>query len=398
MGIYRSARPAAEAAEKPRARNRRELLGEAAQIPVRIHFHPMKKLLLPVIALALIFTARAQDGSDITAAGTPVTLKLRAPQAKEVALRAQWTKDPVAMTRSDDGVWSVTLDAVPSGVWEYSFGVDGLNLMDPQNPAFKPQREPQKSILHIASAPPAPWDWQDVPHGTVHQHGYASKALGRPRELRVYTPPGYERDAGKSFPLLVLQHGSGDNQRTWVEHGKAHWILDSLIAAGKARPMVVVMLDGHPLGMAQRGDETKRAAAMDAFRRELFEDALPLVESLYRVEKDPAHRAIAGLSMGGGQSLSIGLGNPDRFVWVGAFSAAPPDAAVADAAANAKLRLLWIAVGKDDFLRKRNEEFVAALKEKGVRHEWQLTEGGHAWPVWRGYLAEFAPLIFTEAK
>ena len=357
-----------------------------------------------VLALCITFTALAENPPLIHKPGEPITLTLRAKEAKDVKLSAQWAKAPVAMTRGEDGAWSVTLDAVPSGVWEYSFTADGLNVMDSQNPASKPQREPQKSVLHVASVPPAPWDWQDVPHGTVHQHGYASKALGRARELWVYTPPGYERDAGKKFPLLVLQHGSGDNHRTWVEHGKAHWILDNLIAAGKARPMVVLMLDGHPLGTAGRGDEAKRAAAMDAFRRELFDDALPLAESLYRVEKDAAHRAIAGLSMGGWQSLTVGLGNMDRFAWVGSFSGVPPEPAVAQtflgdpAAANAKLRLLWIAVGKDDFLRKRNEEFVAALDEKAIRHTWQLTEGAHSWPVWRGYLAEFAPLIFPAAK
>jgi enterochelin esterase family protein len=364
----------------------------------------MKTLLSLAIALGLAFTARAQNPPGIGKAGEPVTFKLRAPQAKEVTLRGQWTKDAVAMTRGTDGTWTVDLAAAPAGVWEYSFSVDGLNVMDPQNPAFKPQREPQKSVLHIASTPPAPWDWQDVPHGTVHQHGYASKALGRSRELWVYTPPGYELSHEKNFPLLVLQHGSGDNQRTWVEHGKAHWILDNLIAAGKAHPMVVVMIDGHPLGQPPRGDEAKRTEAMDAFRRELFDDALPLVESLYRVEKAAAHRAIAGLSMGGWQSLTVGLGNMDRFAWVGSFSGVPPQPEVAQAflgdsaAANTKLRLLWIAVGRDDFLRKRNEEFVATLDAKAIRHTWKLTEGGHAWPVWRGYLAEFAPLLFREAE
>jgi enterochelin esterase family protein len=275
------------------------------------------------------------------------------------------------------------------------------------NPIFKPQREPGKSIVQIAGTPPNPWDFQDVPHGTVHQHGYASKALGRPRELWVYTPPGYEEAiAGNSaarYRLLVLQHGSGDNHQTWVVHGKAHWILDNLIAAKKAKPMIVVMLDGHPLGTASRdAAPPQRGAAMDAFRRELFEDALPLVEARYRVEPDAAHRAIAGLSMGGGQSLSVGLANLDRFAWVGAFSAAPPAAETATAVladpagTNAKLKLLWIGCGKDDFLRSRNEEFVGKLKEKAIRHEWELTAGDHSWPVWRGYLAEFAPKLFND--
>ncbi|MEO6784826.1 MAG: hypothetical protein ABI318_01730, partial [Chthoniobacteraceae bacterium] len=157
----------------------------------------MKTPLALLLALCLAFAARAaaptEPPAGIRKSGEPVTLTLtlRAPASKAVTLRAQWAKDAIAMTRGDDGTWSVTLDAVPAGVWEYSFSVDGLNVMDSHNPAFKPQREPGKSILHIASVPPAPWDWQDVPHGTVHQHGYASKALGRARELWVYTPPGY---------------------------------------------------------------------------------------------------------------------------------------------------------------------------------------------------------------
>src|SRR5438132_942983 len=124
-----------------------------------------------------------------------VTFRFRAPQAKEVALRGQWLKEPSALTRDEDGVWSATVEPVPAGVWEYSFQVDGLNVLDAANPVFKPQREPSKSILHIAGSPPNPWDWQEAPHGTVHQHAYESKALGRRRELWVYTPPGYERPA-----------------------------------------------------------------------------------------------------------------------------------------------------------------------------------------------------------
>jgi enterochelin esterase-like enzyme len=217
----------------------------------------------------------------------------------------------------------------------------------------------------------------------------------------VYTPPGYEQDEGRKYPLFVLQHGSGDNQRTWVEHGKAHWIFDNLIAQKKAVPCVVVMLDGHPHGMVGReAGDTKRIAAQEAFERELLEDVLPLVEATYRVEKDPAQRAIAGLSMGGAQALSVGMANLEKFSHVGAFSAGPPspqrvEKFLADpAAANAKLKLLWVGVGKDDFLLERSQQLTAMFKEKGIRHEWRLTEGDHSWPVWRGYLAEFAPLLF----
>jgi enterochelin esterase-like enzyme len=186
-----------------------------------------------------------------------------------------------------------------------------------------------------------------------------------------------------------------------LDHGKAHWILDNLIAGGKVVPMVVMMLDGHPLGMVGReAGDARRIAAQDAFERELFEDAMPIVESLYRVEKDAAHRGIAGLSMGGAQSLSVGMANLDKFAWVGAFSAGPPaqarlDKFIADpAAANQKLKLLWIAVGKDDFLHDRSEQLAAMLEDKKIAHTFKVSDGDHSWPVWREYLAEFAPLLF----
>ncbi|MFM9955045.1 MAG: alpha/beta hydrolase [Opitutaceae bacterium] len=334
-----------------------------------------------------------------------VTFRLKAPNAKQVTVRGQWAKDPLALTRADDGLWSATAPAVAAGVWEYNFNVDGVAMIDPGNAAIKPMREPRTSILHLAAATPQPWDFQELPHGTVHQHSYFSKALGRAREVWVYTPPGYETAAASAkYPLLVLQHGSGDNHQTWVAHGKAHWILDHLIAAGKARPMVVMMIDGHPFTPAATRDPASRGGAMAAFRRELLEDALPLVEARYRVSGEVTQRGIVGLSMGGGQSLTVGLGHLDRFAYVGAFSAAPPDEAVANAivadaaSANAKLRLLWIACGRDDSLVTRNEAFVAKLKTAGVKHTWLATAGNHSWPVWRGYLVDFLPLLFQPAQ
>lgn len=332
-----------------------------------------------------------------------VTFRLRAANAKQVAVRGQWTKDALPLTRGDTDVWSVTAPAgsIPAGVWEYSFNVDGLSMIDPGNPAIKPMREPRSSILHVAAATPQPWDFQDIPHGTVHQHSYLSKSLGRPREVWVYTPPGYESSAAPAkLPLLVLQHGSGDNQQTWVAHGKAHWILDSLIAARKARPMIVMMIDGHPLPPAPATDLPARALISAAFRRELLDEAMPLVESLYRVASGPANRGIVGLSMGGGQSITVGLGNLDRFAWVGAFSGSTPVEAVTTAfladpsSANTKLRLLWLACGKDDALHTRNAEFSAKMTAAGIRHQWHLTAGNHSWPVWRNYLVDFVPLLF----
>lgn len=326
-----------------------------------------------------------------------VTFRLLAPKAGEVILSGQWPEGRASMTKDTNGVWRVTVGPIEPGVWEYSFQVDGLTMIDPGNPAIKPMREPRTSILHLPGNPPLIHDFQDVPHGVVRQHTYRSKALGRLRELVVYTPPGYDQQPDARFPTLYLQHGAGDNQATWTVHGKAHWILDNLLTQGRVKPMVVVMMDGHAaVGGGPGGFQNNTAA----FEGDLLEEVMPFIEANYRVKPDAADRGIVGLSMGGGQSLTIGLNHLDRFAWVGGFSSAvPTPEAVAGAlndpaATNQKLRLLWIGVGKDDFLRQRNEEFIGTLTAKGIRYDWHLTEGNHSWPVWRKYLAEFAPKLF----
>jgi enterochelin esterase family protein len=326
-----------------------------------------------------------------------VTFRIRANQADEVVVNGQWPNGRTAMTKDTNGVWSVTVGPIDPGVWEYSFQIDGVSMIDPGNPAIKPMREPRTSILHLPGQPPLLHDFRDVPHGVVRQHAYRSQALGRLRNLAVYTPPGYDQSPETSYPLLVLQHGSGDNQDTWVAHGKAHWILDNLIAEKRARPMVVVMLDGHTAVAGGAGGPQNNTVL---FERDLLEDVLPMVEKAYRLKSGAEHRGIVGLSMGGGQSLTIGLNHSDRFAWVGGFSAAVPSkesvATAMDHAdtTNGRLKLLWIACGKDDFLLRRNEDFIGLLKERNIRHDWRLTDGNHSWPVWRTYLAQFAPLVF----
>jgi enterochelin esterase-like enzyme len=326
-----------------------------------------------------------------------VTFRIRASQAEEVFVNGQWPNGRAAMNKDTNGVWSVTVGPIDPGVWEYSLQIDGVGMIDPGNPAIKPMREPRTSILHLPGQPPLLHDFRDVPHGVVRQHTYRSQALGRLRNLAVYTPPGYDQSPDASYPLLVLQHGSGDNQDTWVAHGKAHWILDNLIAEKRARPMVVVMLDGHAAVATGAGGPQNNTVL---FERDLLEDVLPLVEKAYRLKSGAEHRGIVGLSMGGGQSLTIGLNHSDRFAWVGGFSASVPSresvATAIDHAdtTNGRLKLLWIACGKDDFLLRRNEDFIGLLKERNIRHAWRLTDGNHSWPVWRTYLGEFAPLVF----
>ncbi len=207
-----------------------------------------------------------------------------------------------------------------------------------------------------------------------------------------------------TYPLLVLMHGYGDDESAWLEVGRAHWIADNLIAQGKVVPLVIAMPYGHPLPLAESGTFDDYATRNEvAMEQDLLQDLLPLLESQYRLKDDRLQRAIVGLSMGGGQSLTCGLKNLDRFAWVGGFSSATPrgdvDKQFADllqdvSATNGQLKLLWIGCGKEDFLLERNEKFHTWLSEKKINHQYRLTDGGHDWMVWRKYLAEFLPQLF----
>jgi enterochelin esterase family protein len=200
--------------------------------------------------------------------------------------------------------------------------------------------------------------------------------------------------------VLYLSHGYSDNEATWTVHGKAHWILDALIASKKAVPMIIVMPDGHALPPGATGFGEYGPANSAALCRELIEDIVPLVERSYKVASRPRARAFAGLSMGGHHALTVALNHHDKFNWIGAFSAAPPPTNSVSAGLNAveavnhDLKLCWIACGEKDFLLQRNAEFIALLKQEGVRHEYTVTEGDHSWPVWRRYLVDFVPRLF----
>ena len=365
------------------------------------HNHPGRSS-QNTLALAGLFAASLLLlASTATCASLPKKFALKAPNAKAVEVNAEWSKENIPLDRGEDGMWSVTLDSIPAGVWSYSFLVDGLNVLDPGNPEIIPQySELRKNVLHIPATPPAPWDWQDVPHGVVHAHDYQSKVLGARRQLLVYTPSGYNADPAQRYPLLVLQHGSGGCRSSWVGHGMAHWILDNLIAAGKAKPMVVVMIDGHSIGTCQ-GREIK---GVESFSLELLEDALPLAEKNYRLADGPENRAIVGLSMGARQSTTVGLGNLDRFCWVGGFSGysyADPDVLKALLASpeetNKKLKLLWLAWGSGDKRASEGgKQFVEELEKSGIKHQWKETDGGHTWPVWQRYLVDILPLLFSQ--
>ena len=324
-----------------------------------------------------------------------VTFRYRAPNASEVKVAGQFGPD-TALSKDDNGLWSVTVPEVPAGVHEYRFVVDDISVIDPRNSMIKPQRWPAVSILHVPSTPPAPWDLQDIPHGVLHEHVYKSKALDTWRRVIVYTPP----NVTKRLPVLYLAHGYSDNEGSWTVHGKAHWIMDSLIAARNAKPMIVVMMDAHAVPPGASGFENYGPANSAALCDELIQDIIPLVESHYKVIAKPGSRAFAGLSMGGHHALTVAMNHHDTFRWIGAFSSAPPPSesistGLNDAnGVNEDLELFWIACGRKDFLFERNGQFVALLDEKGIDHEYVETDGDHSWPVWRHYLAEFAPKLF----
>ncbi len=345
-----------------------------------------------------------------------VTLRFWAPEATRVELVGEILQGqgPRAMTKDESGVWTITVGPLPPEIWIYNFRVHGVDVVDPSNPAIKPTPPGQtmSSFVEVPGDGPAFYDARPVPHGEVHMVLYESKAMGVTRWLWIYTPPGYDQSR-RRYPVLYLLHGNGENQSGWVINGRANIILDNLIAEGKALPMIVVMPQGHALQGAGVGPLVRipgeTGMFSERFPKDLLGDVIPLVERNYRVIADADHRAIAGLSMGGGQALSIGLENLDLFHWILGFSSAVGGAFLnmertlekflADPpAANRKLKLLWVSCGKQDFLYKSNREFAETLKSRGIKLTYKETEGTHVWSVWRHNLYETAQMLFKVAR
>ncbi len=328
-----------------------------------------------------------------------VTFRIYAPQAREAGFYGDWMKVGTLekMQKDGSGVWTYTTPPLSPSIYIYSFTVDGMTIADPVNPRMKLRARTSASMVEVPSPAKAPsiWDARDVPHGTVHINYQKSRTLnGETRSFWVYTPPGYEKDSGKSYPVLYLFHGSNDTAGGWVLAGQANYILDNLLSDRKLTPMIVVMPFGHavPFGSPRE----VQAKNTELYERYVLEDVMPLIETTYRVKKDRANRAIAGLSMGGGQSLSIGFRHPELFSTVGAFSAAVPeklDAHFAGLTKN-KLKVLWFACGVDDSLLQRSKDLDALLTRQNIAHTFRETPGAHTYTVWRQYLSEFAPLLF----
>jgi enterochelin esterase family protein len=334
-----------------------------------------------------------------------VTFRFDAPNAKEVKL-AREGADPLPMLKDDHGLWALTTVPLPPDYYGYVFVADGVRLIDPANPLLKPNLLATQNMVHVPGPLSLPWELNDVPHGEVHHHLYRSPIGGDDRDFYVYTPPGYDPVKKTKYPVLYLLHGFSDEATGWTAVGRANVILDNLIGQGKAKPMIVVMplgygtLDFVRLAWTAWNHTELRDQNFSKFTDELLTEVMPRVEAEYRVNKDRNARAIAGLSMGGSESLLTGLNNLDKFSWIGAFSSGgipedfDKDFPSLDGTANKQLHLLWIACGTEDHLIAVNRNLREWLKSKGVQHADIETAGTHTWMVWRRNLAEFSSLIF----
>jgi enterochelin esterase-like enzyme len=331
-----------------------------------------------------------------------VVFRLYAPRASEAGVFFERGDQP--MMKGDDGVWQATVGPMEPGAYRYGFAVDGTSVTDPRNIETERMQVVTRSILHVPGA--AFMDTNDVPHGAVGVVTYYSTVLKKTRRLHVYTPPGYEANQQK-YPVLYLMHGANESDQSWSTVGRAGFILDNLIADGKAKPMIVVMPNGHadqtPPNITGAG--TPLRAEFRDVPNEFATDIKPLIERRYRALTDRPHRAIAGLSMGGRQALDIGFAGLDQFSAIGVFSSGILGEGVAEwekkhlsvldrPTLRAGLKTIWFSTGSDDFLLNNSKATVEMLKRHGLPVSFTETAGAHTWVNWRNYLHEFAPLLF----
>jgi enterochelin esterase family protein len=347
-----------------------------------------------------------------------VTFRLKAPEAKSVKVQPGGAdsglgKGPYDMQRSGDGLWTVTTPPAVPGFHYYWLVVDGVAVNDPGSETFFGYGKPTSGV-EVPEPGADYYDVKDVPHGEVRSLWYHSKVTGTPRRSMVYTPPGYDADAGKRYPVLYLQHGAGEDERGWTTQGRANFILDNLIAAGAAAPMIVVMDNGYATKPgaadtpAKSGLPATRRTDFTGFEEVLLRELVPRVDASYRTISDREHRAMAGLSMGAMQTLRIAPAHTETFAYIGAFS--PPPIAAFDvktaaggayndaATFNAKVRLFWLGAGtaEERFLagvRKMHESLDGA----GIKHVVFESHGtAHEWQTWRRSLHDFAPRLFRK--
>jgi enterochelin esterase-like enzyme len=372
-------------------------------------------LLAGPAAIAQMYRPAPNDTLHSVYVGTDgrVTFRVYAPSADSVKVGGTDIPEPlrsVPMKKEDNGVWDVTIGPVPPGAYRYNFIVNQIQVLDPRNPSVSESNMNSWSLMYVPGA--EFMDTKEVPHGAVAEVTYYSTSLKRFRRMHVYTPPGYESGSDK-YPVFYLLHGAWDSDDAWPTVGRAGFILDNLTAQKQALPMIVVMPAGHtgpfPSYTPQAGPQR------DEFVDDFLTDIQPYIEKNYRVVGDRDHRAIAGLSMGGSQTLNIAIPHISDYAYIGVYSSGVlelagrgpfqrPENEAPWEERNAKyldlpgskggVRLFWFATGKDDFLLGITKSTVDMLKRHGFAVEYKETAGGHTWANWREYLAEFAPRLF----
>ena len=345
-----------------------------------------------------------------------VTFRIYAPKADEVSVGGDFGQG-AKMIKDDQGVWSLTVGPLTPDFYSYTFTVDGVKTIDPKNAMVKPGLNGLDSLFLVPGEEAEFEATKDVPHGEVRAAWYRSGTLETPRRMHVYTPPGYEEGSDK-YPVLYLLHGAGDEDAGWSTIGRSGFILDNLIAAKRAVPMIVVMPNGSlprptdlpPRSAAGAPPSPEFRAAMEAmqnrFTDELLKEVVPFVERTYRVNAGAEGRAIAGLSMGGGQTLRVVTSHPDQFAYVAIWSAGlfggnaeawekQNEAFLAAAdKVNGSVKRLEISVGDKDFALAGSKALAGVLEKRGIKHEVHISGGGHTWINWRHYLKEMAPKLF----
>jgi enterochelin esterase-like enzyme len=377
------------------------------------------KYVLQMVFCFCVFLAKAQTlpkstqryvHSPEVKAGGEVIFRFLAPNAKKVLLIMDDGKSR-NMTIDTAGIWSFRGVFSPD-IYRYTFSVDGNVLPDPNNPFIKPlfKRALGQSLVLVPGSDELTWQLRDVPHGQLNQHFYKSKIVGDHRDFRVYTPPGYNPKRKEPYPVLYLFHGITDETSAWITAGQENVILDNLIAEGKSVPMIIVNTLGYgapemfdPAVVNGRTPEALKKNE-ELFVASFLNEVIPMIDTLYNTGRSKTYRAVAGLSMGGGQSLDVGLNHPELFNYVGGFSPAVillnPDYNKAfpklDQSVNKAFKLVWIAIGKDDYLLESTRLFKNWLNTKNIKFTYTETEGVHSYNVWRRYLSTFAPLLFKN--
>ena len=358
------------------------------------------------ILLSVWAQAQTEFRSPEIAPDGQVTFRLLAPNADQVSLRGRMARPAVPLTKNENGIWSVTIGPLEPDIYSYYFDVDGARVLDPRNRHTK-QWLLMESAFEVVGDTDRAFAQRAVAAGTIHRHSYPSDARnGGFAAYFVYTPPGYDPAGDQRYPVVFLLHGFGDDERAWFEFGRANLIADNLIEAGKAVPAIVVTPHGHPAPIPFGGAVDWGSYGplnQQRMEQQVVGEILSQVEQNYLSLPGRDHRAIVGLSMGGGHALGIGSQNLDTFGWIGGFSSGgtarefrqilqplvthqnDPELAP---------HLLWIGCGEDDFLIEPNRNLTAWLSENEVEHTWVETTGNHSWPIWRDYWERFYPLLF----